>query len=160
MTWTKISIHEINQISTLTVSWKHKVHNVKFKLKSWRFNQNPDMWCAMEGGSNSAIQDAWCCHEILSFNTCSWSPVNGPYWQQFKTASYTQSTIWICVGTSDDSCDSQCGPFSTVTLLVHTFFTTEILFLVFFPTWYRGSFFVISLRQLFTLSIFSFMSTF
>jgi len=83
MTWAKISIHEINQISTLTVSWKHKVHNAKFKLKSWRFNQNPDMWCAMEGGSYSAIQDAWCCQEILSFITCSSSPVNGPYCQQF-----------------------------------------------------------------------------
>jgi hypothetical protein len=29
MTWAKISIHEINQISTLTVRCTHKVNNVK-----------------------------------------------------------------------------------------------------------------------------------
>lgn len=33
MTLAKISIHEINKISTLTVSWTHKVHNVKFIIQ-------------------------------------------------------------------------------------------------------------------------------
>lgn len=66
------------------------------------------------------------------------------------------------MGKSGDTCDGQCGPFSTVTLLVHTFFftITEILFLVFLPRWYRGSFLVVSLRQLFTVIIFSFVSKF
>jgi hypothetical protein len=57
VTWAKISIHEINQISTLNVSQTHKVNNVKFVMKSLRFNQYPDIWCATEGGTYSAFQD-------------------------------------------------------------------------------------------------------
>lgn len=57
---------------------------------------------------------------------------------------------------SGDTCDGECGPYSTVTFLVHMFFYYYWKFIFVLPSpIVGGGFLVTSLRQLFTVNIHS-----